>query len=60
MKALIEETKNNTATVVTFALSYGGRTEILETVNKLLKEKKDFVDEKNLYCISLYREYARS
>lgn len=38
IRELEEETKDNTAGTVTLALSYGGRAEILNAVNTLIKE----------------------
>lgn len=36
----IEETKNNTGLVVNFAFNYGGRNEILQAVQRVIKEAK--------------------
>ena len=36
----IDMTKNNTAFTINIALSYGGRAEIVDAVNKILKERK--------------------
>ncbi len=42
---LVEKTKNNKAITVNIGLNYGGRAEILQAINRLLKEKKENVDE---------------
>ncbi|MBR9683144.1 di-trans,poly-cis-decaprenylcistransferase [Candidatus Woesearchaeota archaeon] len=40
MQALMEKTKNHNQHTVNFAMAYGGREEIIDTVNKFLKEGK--------------------
>lgn len=45
VKELIEKTADNDTVYVNFALNYGGRADILQAVNRLLAEKKDYVDE---------------
>jgi len=40
LKSAIAATSKNTAFTLTVALSYGGRAEIVDAVNKLLKERK--------------------
>jgi undecaprenyl diphosphate synthase len=56
MRALVEKTKKNNGVKVNFALGYGGREEIVDTVNKLLKKGVKKIDEKtfnsNLYLQS--------
>lgn len=39
VKEAEEKTKNNTGIIVTLALSYGGRDEIIDAINKLLKDE---------------------
>jgi undecaprenyl diphosphate synthase len=41
-----EQTKNNTGLIVNIALNYGGRAEIVQAVNKILKDGLNQVDEK--------------
>jgi undecaprenyl diphosphate synthase len=41
----IEKTKNNNKLKLYLALSYGGRQEILDAVNKIINSKLEFVDE---------------
>ncbi|PIQ73256.1 di-trans,poly-cis-decaprenylcistransferase [Candidatus Roizmanbacteria bacterium CG11_big_fil_rev_8_21_14_0_20_36_8] len=36
----IETTKSNSKTTITFAINYGGRDEIIRTINKILKNNK--------------------
>lgn len=46
IKKLEEETKNNTGTTLNIAFNYGGRAEIVDAVNKIIKsEKKEIVEE---------------
>lgn len=42
---LISDTKNNTNTQTNFALSYGGRSELVMAVNRILQDKVTTVDE---------------
>jgi len=39
LAAAVEKTKNNTRTVVTFAINYGGRDEIMRAINKIQNSK---------------------
>jgi len=41
----IEKTKNNSALIVNLCLNYGGRFEIINSVNNILKDKLESVDE---------------
>lgn len=43
----IEKTKNNNKLKLYLALSYGGRQEILDAVNKIIKSKLESIDEEN-------------
>jgi len=43
-----EETKNNTAMTLVFALNYGSRAEITKAVNELIAEKKENVSEEDI------------
>ncbi len=56
MQDLVDETKNYSDYVVNFAMGYGGRQEIVDAVNKILKTGAKKVDEKiiseNLYLSS--------
>jgi undecaprenyl diphosphate synthase len=46
LREVMEKTRNNDGMVLTLALSYSGRNEILRAVNKVLKEgKKEITDE---------------
>lgn len=49
----VEDSKNNTGLVVNLALNYGGRDDIVQAVNKLIKNGKNKVSEddiaENLY-----------
>lgn len=53
IKKAVELTKNNTGITVNIGLNYGGRAEILQAVNNLLKDKKRDVDEK-IFASYLY------
>lgn len=45
IQEVVEDTKNNTAITVNFALNYGGRAEILRAVKKIITEKPKEVTE---------------
>jgi len=51
----INKTKNNNGLILSLALSYGGRQEIVDAINKIIQDKKkEIIDEEivknNLYC----------
>lgn len=45
LKRIVEKTKNNTGLIVNVGLNYGGRSEILQAVNNLLKQKRESVSQ---------------
>lgn len=45
IKKLEEKSKNNTGLTLNIAFNYGGRAEIIDAVNKILKAGKEMIDE---------------
>ena len=54
IKDLEEKTKNNTGILVNIALNYGGRAEIIDAINKIIKDGVKKVDEKT------FRKYLQT
>ena len=54
MKEAMQKTKNNKELIVNFALAYGGRQEIVDAVNKILKSKKTTKVDENTITQNLY------
>lgn len=56
MKQIMEKTKNNSNFIINFAMGYGGRAEIVDAVNNIIKKGIKKADEniitKNLYISS--------
>ena len=54
VSSTLEKTKNNTGLFLTLALSYGGRQEIVDAVNSLIKSEVKIINEEilknHLYC----------
>lgn len=44
-KKIVEETKGNKEITVTIGLSYGGRTEIVNAINKIIQDNRKIIDE---------------
>jgi len=57
IKEIEELTKDNTNLTQVLALNYGGRAEIIDTVNKLIKEGKDMIQEEDI-SYSLQTPYS--
>lgn len=47
IKNLEDKSKNNTGLTLNIAFNYGGRAEIIDAVNSILKSKEDHIDEEN-------------
>ena len=55
MDEMMEETKNYSNLTANFCMAYGGRAEIVDAVNKLIKNKKEITEQNitnNLYLSS--------
>lgn len=48
MRELMDKTKDHDKHIINFAMAYGGREEIIDAVNKLLKEERTGVTEEEL------------
>lgn len=55
MDKIMEETSNNTNGVLNICLNYGGRAEIVDAVNKIIKEGKESISEEE-FSKYLYRD----
>lgn len=55
MDKMMEETKDNTNGVLNICLNYGGRAEIVDAVNKIIKDGKDSISEEE-FGKYLYRD----
>ncbi len=54
VQALITDTKHNDQIVVTFALNYGGRAEILRAINALITEHHEGIIDEKIFSSYLY------